>query len=172
VELDDGKVLWSKEIKAFRGMNILTPTVIGDTIFTSSYGGKSILLKVTYAEGEWKVEQAWEHKSQGYMSSPVVIDGHVYLHLRNQRFVCLDAKTGAEKWTTRPFGKYWSMVASGSKLLALDQTGELRLIDASPKEYREISKRRVADDSWAHLAIVGNEIFVRDLAAMKKFEWK
>ena len=172
VNIDDGKVLWSKAIRAFRGMNILTPMVIEDSIFTSSYGGRSQMLKVTRTDDEWKVAEAWNHKSQGYMSSPVVIDGYIYLHLRNQRMVCLDAKTGDEKWTTKPFGKYWSMVANGNKLLALDQTGELRLIDASPKEYREVSKRRVADDSWAHLAIVGDEIFVRDLAAMKKFVWK
>ena len=36
------------------------------------------------------------------MSSPVVINGHIYLHLRNQRFVCLDAETGVECWTTKP----------------------------------------------------------------------
>ena len=36
-----GEELWSQEIEAFRGMNILTPVVFGDAIFTSTYGGKS-----------------------------------------------------------------------------------------------------------------------------------
>lgn len=39
-----GKELWSRKIEAFRGMNILTPVVFGDGIFTSSYGGKAWLL--------------------------------------------------------------------------------------------------------------------------------
>ncbi|MCG8583995.1 MAG: PQQ-binding-like beta-propeller repeat protein [Pirellulales bacterium] len=172
VRIDDGKVLWSKPIKAFRGMNILTPTIIGDRIFTSSYGGRSKMFEVSRDGDEWDVKEVWNHKSQGYMSSPVVVDGHIYLHLRNQRFVCLDAKTGEERWTTTPFGKYWSMIANGNKLLALDQRGELLLIEASPKEFRLVDKRRVADDSWAHLAIVGDELFVRDLAAIKKFQWR
>ena len=168
----DGSVLWSAEVAAFRGMNILTPTIIGDAIFTSSYGGRSSLLRISRTESSWGVEEVWSHKSQGYMSSPVVIDGHIYLHLRNQRFVCLDAETGAERWTTKPFGKYWSMVANGDKLLALDQRGELLLIEPSPEAFKLLDRRRVADDSWAHLAIAGNDVFIRDLAATKRFEWK
>ena len=38
LDLESGKVIWRYKVKAFRGMNILTPTVIGDTIFTSSVG--------------------------------------------------------------------------------------------------------------------------------------
>ena len=168
----DGAVLWSAQIPAFRGMNILTPTVVGDTVFTSSYGGRSSLFMVSRAATQWTVAQAWNHKSQGYMSSPVVIDGHIYLHLRNQRLVCLDARTGQERWRTRPFGKYWSIVANGDKLLALDQRGELLLIQASPDKFKLISRRRVADDSWAHLATADDQVFVRDLRAMKMFAWQ
>lgn len=172
VNLDDGSVLWSQDIPAFRGMNILTPTIVGDSVFTSSYGGRSSMFRISQNELGWQVEQAWSHKSQGYMSSPVVIDGSIYLHLRNQRLVCLDVATGSERWTTKPFGKYWSMVANGDKLLALDERGELLLIDAAPDEFRLIDRRRVADDSWAHVAVSGNEIFVRDLDATKRFEWR
>ena len=46
VELESGQVLWSQDIEAFRGMNILTPVAYGDTVFTSAYGGRSILLKI------------------------------------------------------------------------------------------------------------------------------
>ena len=172
VDPDDGTVLWSQEIPAFRGMNIITPTILGDAVFTSSYGGRSSLFQVSREASSWKVQEAWTHKSQGYMSSPVVIDGQIYLHLRNQRFVCLDGATGVERWTTKPFGKYWSMVANGDKLLALDQSGELLLIAPSPAEFRLLDRRRVADDSWAHLAIAGKELFIRDLAALKRFEWQ
>lgn len=172
VNPQDGSVLWSQEIAAFRGMNILPPTVIGDAVFTSSYGGRSSLFQISLEGSSWKVTESWQHKSQGYMSAPVVINGHLYLHLRNQRFVCLDVKTGTARWTTKPFGKYWSMVANGDKLLALDQNGELLLIEASPDEFRLLDRRSVADDSWAHVAVVGKELFVRDLAALKRFEWK
>ena len=168
----DGNVLWSQEVPAFRGMNILTPTILGDSIFTSSYGGRSTLYHVARTDGNWQVTDQWTHKSQGYMSSPVVIDGHIYLHLRNQRFLCLDAASGEECWTTKPFGKYWSMVASGNQILALDERGELLLIEASPEEFKLLDRRKVAENAWAHLAVVGKQVFVRDLRAMKVFEWR
>ena len=37
--LETGEVLWSQPVEAFRGMNILTPVVHEDTVFTSAYGG-------------------------------------------------------------------------------------------------------------------------------------
>ena len=43
---DTGVELWSQEVPAFRGMNILTPTIVGQRVFTSSYGGKSFLYQV------------------------------------------------------------------------------------------------------------------------------
>ncbi|REJ67212.1 MAG: hypothetical protein DWQ31_12020 [Planctomycetota bacterium] len=67
------------------------------------------------------------------MSSPVVYDGHVYLHLRNQWFICIDLASGETKWTTQPFGRYWNMVAAGEKILALDERGELLLIRPIPR---------------------------------------
>ena len=42
VSVDNGKLLWSQKIPAFRGMNILTPTVHQDRIFTATYGGKAL----------------------------------------------------------------------------------------------------------------------------------
>ena len=161
----DGKELWSQKVEAFRGMNILTPTIIGDSVFTSSYGGGSALFSIDRNGSKWEVTRSWTNKAQAYMSSPVVVDDAIYLHLRNQRFACLDAKTGKQLWRTKTFGKYWSMIANGNQILALDQRGELLLIEADRGEFKLLDRRQVADDSWAHLAIVGSEVFVRDLRA-------
>ena len=79
------------------------------------------------------------------MSSPVVIDGHIYLHGRNQHLHCLDAGTGKVAWKSKEkFGKYWSMIANGNRILALDQRGELIYFEASPKEFKLIGRRKVS----------------------------
>ncbi|MHC4880599.1 MAG: PQQ-binding-like beta-propeller repeat protein [Planctomycetota bacterium] len=174
VDLESGKELWSTPVEAFRGMNILTPTVIGNRVFTSTYGGGSFLFNVTRSENRsYSVRQVWRNKVQGYMSSPVVIDGHVYLHLRNQRFACINLETGKEAWITTPFGKYWSLIANGKQLLALDETGELLLINANPSKFELVARRKLSDaPTWAHLAIAGNEIVVRELQALAVFDWQ
>jgi outer membrane protein assembly factor BamB len=171
-----GQELWSQKIEAFRGMNILTPVVVGDAIFTSSYGGKSWLFDLAHSgdatDKKMAVTERWQNKTQGYMSTPVVIDGHVYTHLKNQRFACIELATGKECWVTTPFGKYWSLVAQGSKILALDERGELLLINANPEKFELIGQRHVSDSpTWAHLAACGNEVFVRDLKGLTVYRW-
>ncbi len=173
VDENSGKELWSKEIPAFRGMNILTPTVINNSIFTSAYGGKSLSLQVDVAGSTFTPTITWENKTQGYMSSPVVIGSHAYLHLRNQRFTCIDLATGKETWTTKPYGQYWSMVAQGDRILALDERGQLLLIRANPEKFELLDSRKISDAStWAHLAVCGNEVFIRELNAMTVYSWK
>ncbi len=171
-----GKELWSQKIEAFRGMNILTPVIFGDAIFTSSYGGKSWRFDLVKSGGatdkKIAVTERWQNKFQGYMSTPVVIDGHVYTHLRNQRFACIELATGKECWVTTPFGKYWSLVAQGQKILALDERGDLHLINANPEKFELLSQRHVSDSpTWAHLAVCGDEVFVRDLNGLTVYRW-
>ena len=167
VDPEQGSVLWSRKIAAFRGMNILTPVVVGDAVFTSAYGGRSHLFRLQERQGSLGAEELWESKVQAYMSSPVVIDGYAYLHLRNQRFTCIDLKTGRTTFTTRPFGKYWSMVATDDRILALDQRGELLLIRANPEKFELLGRRKISnDETWAHLAIHGDQIVVRELKGL------
>lgn len=173
VDLDTGDVLWSQTIPAFRGMNILTPTVSGDSVFTSTYGGKSLLVTIGSGDGRLVAAETWTNKSSGYMSSPVIIDGHVYLHLQNQRFTCIELTTGKTCWTSKPFGKYWSLVANADRILALDERGELLLIRANPDNFELLDSRKISDDpTWAHLAVCGNELFIRELNAMAVYRWQ
>jgi outer membrane protein assembly factor BamB len=173
VDLDTGEVLWSESIRAFRGMNILTPTVFHDSVFTSSYGGKSLLFSIDRKKDLFEADEVWSNTTQAYMSTPVFIDNHAYLHLRNQRFTCIDLKTGERKWTSKPYGKYWSLVANGDKILALDQRGELLLIRATPEEFDLLDTRKISDSStWAHLAVCGKEVFVRELKALAVYRWE
>lgn len=173
VDPENGDVLWSRAIPTFRGMNILTPTVVGDTVFTSAYRGKSFLFKLTNEGGKYDLSELWTNKVSGYMSSPVVVGGYLYLHLQNQRFICIEVSSGKTMWTTAPFGKYWSLVANKDRILALDETGELLLIRATPEKFDLIDSRKISEEpTWAHLAVVGDELFIRELNAMAVYQWK
>jgi outer membrane protein assembly factor BamB len=173
IHLDTGEVLWSKVVPAFRGMNILTPLVVDDAVFTSSCQNKSWLYRVSRAEERFTVAEAWTNNAQGYMSSPVVIAGHAYVHLQNQRLTCIDLKTGQRTWTSNPLGKYCSLVARGDRVLALDQRGILLLFKADPRKYELLDSRQISDDeTWAHLAVCGDELYVRELNALTAYRWR
>jgi outer membrane protein assembly factor BamB len=168
-----GEVLWSQAVEAFRGMNILTPVVFGDAVFTSTYGGRTILFAVTQTNGQFRVTPAWNHKAQGNMTTPVIVDGHAYHLLRNQRALCLDLRTGDERWLTEEtFGKYWSLAAQGNRILALDQRGWLYLLRATPERFTQLDARRLTEaETWAHLAVTEEGLFVRELNALVAWRW-
>lgn len=173
VDREKGDVLWSRPIPADRGMNILTPVQVGDTIYTSSYGGGSRLVSLSLVNGVHSPSEAWTTKYQGYMTTPIVIDGFAYHFGRDRKFVCVDLKTGEETWRSeRRFGEYWSMVAQKNKILALDASGKLYLIQANTKEFQLLDEVEVSKaETWAHLAVCGDEIFVRDLDGLTAFRW-
>jgi len=174
VDPGDGKVLWEQPVEAFRGMNILTPVAQDDILFSSTYGGKTIGFKVAQAGGKFGVTEAWRHKAQGFMSTPVVIDGVAYTHLKSQRVMAIEVATGRELWTSdSSFGKYWSLVAQRGRILALDQRGELLLLRANKEKLDILDRRKLAKaDTWAHLAVTDDGLFVRELNALTAFQWQ
>jgi len=173
VDPADGRVLWEQAVKAFRGMNILTPVVHGDMLFTSTYGGRTIGFEVNEAEGRFTVREAWRHKAQGYMSTPVVIGGVAYCHLKSQRMMAIEIETGRELWTSdRSFGKYMSFVARDDRILALDQRGILYLVRANRAGLDVLGERGLTGaETWGHLAVAGRQVFVRELDALSMFQW-
>ncbi len=173
VDLESGAVLWRQPIEAFRGMNILTPLVIGDRVFTSAYNGRSQLFQVSYGPGDgWSVQEVWGQGSQAYMSSPLRIGDSIYMHLKNERFTNIRVDDGSINWTSSPMGKYWSLITNGDQILSLSNRGELRLIRPSDEKLEVIAEVKVADDSWAHLAVQDGFVIVRDLKALKVFRWQ
>jgi len=174
VDPETGKALWAKKIEAFRGMNILTPSVLDDKVFTSSYGGGSFMVDLSKSKDD-KISPTfeWQNKTEAYMSTPIVVDGHAYMHLRNERMICMDLESGETKWKSpKAMGKYMSMAQQGNKILALTERGQLHLINATKQKLDIVSSKKVSQQqTWGHVAVAGNQIFVRELKGLKVFVW-
>jgi outer membrane protein assembly factor BamB len=173
VEKTTGSTLWKRAIPSFRGMNVLTPIQVNDSVLTATYGGTTQLIKIIgSSEAGFTATDGWALKYEGNMSTPVVVAGHAYLLGKDQKLTCIDLKSGKRTWTSdKTYGKYWSLVAAGDKILALDQRGILYLLKANPKELEILDERVVAKDAWAHLAVVGNEVIIRSLDALTVYTW-
>lgn len=120
-----------------------------------------------------QVRQAWKDSAQGYMSTPVVHDGHAYLHLRNQRLTCFDLATGTKSWTSKEsFGKYMSLALQGDRILALDERGLLLLLRANARGFELLDSHQVSEQpTWAHVAIAAGHVIVRELEACAVYSW-
>lgn len=173
VDLETGKELWNQPTPAYRGMSIITPTVFNDGLFISNYQHPTTMVSIKKADQQnYQLSEKWKNKSRGYMTTPVVIDGYAYTFLQNQRFACVELETGVVKWSSEKFAKYASLVANGNRILALTADGDLVLYAANPEKFEMIDRRSVASDSWAHLAISGNEVFVRTIDGLLSFNWQ
>jgi len=171
IDYDTGEVLWEQPVKAFRDMNILTPTVKDNSVFTASYGGTAQRFSIS---SDYEVSLDWDTRVQGYMSSPMLVNDHLFMHMRNQRMVCLNWKTGDKTWTSdRTYGKYISMIHQGDRILGLTETGKLLLIKANSEKWDLLSGVDLSkQQTWAHLGMVGNRIYIRELESIAVFEWK
>jgi outer membrane protein assembly factor BamB len=125
-------------------------------------------------EGDgFKVGEQWTLKEQGYMTSPVILDGVGYEVNRDQRLIAVDLATGSKLWEVKDkFGKYWSLVTDGKKILALDQKGELLLFQPTREGWNVLDRVEVSkEESWAHLAVSDGQVFIRDLKGMTVWQW-
>jgi outer membrane protein assembly factor BamB len=142
VETKTGKVLWLYPWDKYSGNYIPDPLIFDGKVFSTDAYGQSVLLDI--AGGEAKV--LWKNKNLlGEIDDPVMIDGYVYgTHGGPEAwaaaFRCLSAETGEPMWD-----KYFmhenaiSATAADGKLLILEESGTLRIAEATPTSYKEIS---------------------------------
>ena len=85
----------------------------------------------------------------------------------------IDLTTGEVAWISKSIGDtYWSLVAQGQRILALTDYGELYLIAANPERFEVIDRLEVAEsETWAHLAVDGGQLFVREQDGLATFSW-
>jgi outer membrane protein assembly factor BamB len=171
---ESGKVLWKQAVPAYRNTSTITPVLLDDAgIFISMFSGRTMRFDVSAEGDKVSARRKWDLSQVAYMSTPVRIEDHLYAHLQSQRVVCIEAKTGRVKWTSdQLFGEYWSMATRGERILALDQKGVLYLLNANPKKFDLLDQRKVGDaETWGHLAVCGDEVFVRDMKGLTAYRW-
>jgi hypothetical protein len=64
------------------------------------------------------------------------------------------------------------MAVRDGKILALDERGQLLLIKASPEKFELLDTKEISNSpTWAHIAVAGNELFIRELNAVTAYRW-
>lgn len=168
---DTGKLLWKTAFTDEWNENIVTPILYGKTLIVSGIrqGTKSFEIVKTAAGHEAK--QLWHNPQVAmYMSSPV-LDGDYLYGLSSQRkgqYFCLDAKTGQIVWATEGRdGNQAAVLSAGGVLLFLTADADLIVAAKSRKGFEPLARYRVADAAtWAHPAVFGKQILVKDEAAL------
>jgi outer membrane protein assembly factor BamB len=118
-------------------VNAATPLVADGKIFLSAcYGVGGLLIDTEGWKPIWKKD---ESMSSHYTTS-VKVGEYLYgSHGRQEEGAslrCVAWKTGEVKWTKEGIGCAWLIAADGM-LIAVQESGEIALLEASPEGYRE-----------------------------------
>jgi outer membrane protein assembly factor BamB len=165
---DLGKEVWKYPFVDALLESSTTPVKAGDLYVVGSVKSGSIAVRVKGGE----VEEVWKNeKLTCYFSTPVLVGDHLYMVNGEAKFPggtlvmrCVEAKTGKVAWEKKDVGTYHAaFVKTGDgKLLLHDDKGNLKLIEPSATEYKELASSKVCGTTWAHPAISDGKIYVRD----------
>ncbi len=170
VRADDGKLLWSYEIKRTTAV-IPTPIVKDDLVFFSAgYGtGGGLLRQVPDGDGVTAAEIYPPNPKLGNKHGGIVLVGdYLYGDSEDQGVpFCAELMTGETQWKSRGSGKKSaSMTAADGKLFIRFSDGTVVLVPASPDEYEEHGSFKIPGSgerpSWAHPVVVGGKLYLRE----------
>jgi outer membrane protein assembly factor BamB len=175
VRATDGKLMWRYSNVANNTANITTPIYSnGRVFFSSAYGTGGALLALKASGGGESVsaqEVYFTRNMQNHHGGVVLVDGYLY-GFNNSILTCLEFETGKVMWRDRSVGK-GSVAYADGRLYVLSEDNVVGLVEASPKGYRETGRFSIADQgwpSWAHPAISGGRLYLRNQNVLASYE--
>jgi outer membrane protein assembly factor BamB len=168
LDASNGALLWQMPFTTEFDQNAFTPVVFQDLLIFGGIDWPLTAIRLKRDDGKWSSETVWTNpQTPMFMSSPVVIGGTIYgLTYRSRgQFVAVDAASGRTLWNTQGReGENASILGSRSWLLASTTDGTLVVARATPEKYEEVRRYQIAQSAlWAHPAITGRSIIVKDV---------
>ncbi|HEY8458842.1 MAG TPA: PQQ-binding-like beta-propeller repeat protein [Blastocatellia bacterium] len=164
---DNGSLLWKIPFTTAYVQNIVTPIQYKDLLIFSGLNKGVFAVRVGWRDNRWATDVVWENKEVSmYMNSPLLAGDLLFgmSHKNKGQFFCLDAATGKTLWTGEPRqGENAAMVIAGDTIFSLTNDADLIITSAADKGAKVVKKYRVAEKpTWAHPAIVGRNILIKD----------
>jgi outer membrane protein assembly factor BamB len=167
--LDDGRILWER---AWPGStsgdaSVSQPLPLApDRVFVSKgYGQGALLFALERAsEGGFTTRDLWHEPRylRTKFTNVALHAGHLY-GLDDGMLECVELASGAKRWKEGRYG-HGQLLLAGELLLLCSEEGELFLIDPSPERPNDVlaSAPVLTGKCWAHLALAGNLLCVRN----------
>lgn len=173
VRAADGHLMWRYEGAANRTANAATPVFQDDAVFfSSSYGGGGGLIRLASENGTVRAEEVYHTRDmENHHGGIVYVDGYLY-GFHNSILTCLEFKTGERMWRNRSVGK-GSIAYADGHLYVLGENNVVGLVEATPDGYVENGRFEIEDQglsSWAHPAISGGKLFIRNQGTVAAYD--
>ena len=174
VDARDGSLLWETTDWKIGIATVPSPLPLpdGKIFLTGGYGAGSAMFQLEDQGGKLKRKTLFKLVPEIFgatQHTPIFKDGHLFGTRADGRFVCLDLN-GKVVWASgsgETFGLGGFLIA-GDLIFAMNDSGQLRLIEASPARFNLLGEAQVLTgrESWAPPALAGNHLIVRDLTRL------
>jgi outer membrane protein assembly factor BamB len=165
-----GYTLWRYDFP-FNVSTAISPVVCGDVVYCSAgYGVGAGAVKLVKAATGWTAREIYrvtgDKPLANHWSTPVYHDGHLYGMFQFKEYgsgplKCVEAATGRVVWEKPGFGPGNVTLVDGH-LVALSDDGQLVLMEATPRAYREVARAKVLTGKcWSTPVFAGGRIYVR-----------
>ena len=176
VAADSGALLWRIPYPSNGPVTIATPVLYQQTVICSGHSRGTKAFTITKRGNEWATEQAWHNPDVSlWMNTPVLSGDFLFgLSQRNSgQYFCLDTRTGKVLWTSAGrSGDYAVILKSGDKLFLQTTDGNLIVAKMTDKGYEPLKQYQVAESqTWAHPAIIKDQILVKDVEHLMLWSW-
>lgn len=139
------------------------PLPEGRILITAGYGLGGVLLKLEKkSEGGWNVEEEWKSRQlKTRFMNPVIEDGLIY-GLDDGILCCVDLASSQKKWRAGRYG-HGQLLLVSRHLVIVAETGELAVVEATGKMYRELHRRPALNGkTWNTPALSGRLLLIRN----------
>jgi outer membrane protein assembly factor BamB len=166
-----GAPLWRYAFADLLGEASATPVFAHGLVVGSTITLGAAAIKPPANTGEPQV--VWKNQElTSYFSTPVSVNDQLYMITGTKppaisveaTLHCVDLAIGKSLWKESRVGKYHaSLLRSGNdRLLLLSDSGRLALLAPNAHRYRELCSAKVCGETWAHPALSGGRLYVRD----------
>ncbi len=179
VDAMTGVFLWRYDGTASGPANVPTPVHHDGKVYSANarrFGAG--LVRLEPSVGGVKAEQVYFARyAPNTMGGQVLLDGVLY-GTNNDGLVAADFETGDLLWKETESGPGSTLYADG-RLYVHYESGEVSLVEATPKDYRERGRftppdrpehTRRREMAWAYPALANGRLYVRDLGSLWCFE--
>ena len=167
-----GEEIWRVE---YRGCHSGSPTpVLGEgmvyvcmglprgELWAIRLGGRGVITDTHVA---WKVTRDIPTRS-----SPVLVDGNIYMVGDDGLVSCIDAATGRHLWRHRLRGQFSSSpIYADGRIYLFAENGQITVFEHGP-QYKALSESRIAEGFMASPAVAGGAVYLRSRTALYRIE--
>ena len=140
------------------------PVVCGDRFFVTTAETHHKCAAVAFTPGS--ATKVWENDALAANTGQCVhLDGHIYGVSRRGRLVCLSVRDGRALWEQPGFGAFGSLIAADGKLIVMTFTGDLVVVEATPRGYHELRRvNNLLKNTYTAPVLANGRIYCRDYA--------